>query len=143
MDVPNVEDLSIDHTEDRAAIAALISDIERGFNTNDAELLTGQLAMNASTVNVVGSRTTNRDAALAVSRLGLQGPLRDEIAEYELADLIFIRPDVAVAHKHAWAVENGRRATGAPAMVALYILTREKDRWWVVARQNTATPPPQ
>lgn len=66
MDFPNVEDLSVDHTEDRDAIAALISDIERGFNTDDAELLTGQLAVNASTVNVVGSRTTGRDAALVV-----------------------------------------------------------------------------
>ena len=50
---------------------------------------------------------------------------------------------VAVAHQHAWAVENGRRATSAPAMVALYVLTRQEGRWWVVARQNTATPPPQ
>lgn len=143
MDFPIVEDLSIDHSGDRAAIASLIADVERGFNINDAELLTSRLAANASTVNVVGSRTADRDAALAASYLGLQGPLRDEIAEYELADVVFIRPDVAVAHKHAWAVENGHRTTAAPAMIALYVLTRESDRWWVVARQNTATPTPQ
>lgn len=143
MDFPTVEDRSIDHSDDRVAIAVLIADIERGFNTNDAELLTGRLAANASTVNVVGSRTAGRDAALAASHLGLQGPLRDEIAEYEVADLVFIRPDVAVAHKHAWAVENGRRTTTGPAMIALYVLTRENDRWWVVARQNTAAPTPQ
>ena len=139
MDIPIIEDQSTDHSDDRAAITALIADIERGFNSNDADLLTSPLAGNASTVNVVGMHTADRDAALVTSRAGLGGPLRNEIADYELADLLFIRPDVAVAHKHAWAIENGRRTTTAPAMIALYVLVKHDGRWWVVARQNTAT----
>lgn len=143
MDIPVIDDRTTDHTEDHAAIAALIADIQRGFNTNDADLLTSPLAANASTVNVVGMHTAGRDAALTASRAGLEGPLRDESAEYELADVVFVRPDVAVAHKRAWAVENGRRSSTAPAMIALYVFVKQGGRWWVAARQNTACPVPQ
>lgn len=74
MDIPIIEDQSTDHSDDRAAITALIADIERGFNSNDADLLTSPLAGNASTVNVVGMHTADRDAALVTSRAGLGGP---------------------------------------------------------------------
>ena len=72
------------------------------------------------------------------ARAGLAGPLRDQYARYELADVVFLRPDVAVAHKLARAVD----AEGEPididhTMIALYVLVREGGRWWFAARQNT------
>ena len=66
------------------------------------------------------------------------GPLRDQRARYELADVLFVRPDVALAHKHATAIdEAGMPISVGHAMTALYVLVRENGRWWVVARQNT------
>jgi uncharacterized protein (TIGR02246 family) len=142
MTAPRIEDTTTDHTADVEAIRAIIGDIEKGFNDNDAELLVEHYAQNASAVAVSGAQIDGRAAMLEVSRAGLAGPLRDERARYELADVVFVRPDVAVAHKHAQAVD----AAGEPvdvghAMSALYVLVRDGGRWWVVARQNTLVVP--
>lgn len=128
----------IDHERDRAAIAQVIADIETGFNTNDAELSVAQFAPDASAVGVTGALVSGRDALLEAHRIGFAGPLRDQHARYELSDVVFLRPDVAVAHKRAWATTS----EGAPldvghAMIALYVLVRDNDRWQVAARQNT------
>ncbi|TQM15284.1 SgcJ/EcaC family oxidoreductase [Pseudonocardia kunmingensis] len=141
MTFPHIEDTSTDHAADIVAIRGVIADIEKGFNDNDAELLVEHFAAGATAVTATGAQVDGRQALLEVSRAGLAGPLRDERARYELADVRFVRPDVAVAHKHAWAVDG----TGEPidvghAMSALYVLVREDARWWVVARQNTLVP---
>jgi uncharacterized protein (TIGR02246 family) len=89
-------------------------------------------------VTATGVRIDGRDAMLEASRAGLAGPLRDQRARYELADVVFVRPDVALAHKHAWAVdETGAQIDVGHAMSALYVLVRENGRWWAVSRQNT------
>jgi uncharacterized protein (TIGR02246 family) len=54
---------------------------------------------------------------------------------------VFVRPDVAIAHKRAWAIgPNGETIDVGHSMVALYVLVNEDDRWWVAARQNTLVP---
>ena len=112
MSAPHIEDGTTDHTDDIAAIRQVIADAERAFNGNDAE-----------------------------SRALFAGALRDQRARYQLADVLFVRPDVALAHKHATALDAaGRPASVGHAMTALYVLVREHGRWWVVARQNTLVP---
>jgi uncharacterized protein (TIGR02246 family) len=135
---PTVADATIDHTADREAIRRLIADIEAGFNGNDPELSVAHFAENATAVNVAGLRVAGAEALLEANRVGLTGPLRDQHARYELGEITFLRPDVAIAHKHARAVS----ADGEPidldhSMIALYVFVKRSDRWWVVARQNT------
>jgi uncharacterized protein (TIGR02246 family) len=138
MTPPRIEDTSTDHTADVEAIRRIVADIEKGFNDNDADLLVEHFAQNGSGVTATGAQIDGRDAMLEVSRAGLAGPLRDERARYELADVVFVRPDVALAHKRAWAVDgSGEPIDVGHAMNALYVLVREGERWWVVARQNT------
>ncbi|WP_219414572.1 SgcJ/EcaC family oxidoreductase [Pseudonocardia nigra] len=138
MTAPRIEDTSTDHAADVEAIRRVIADIEKGFNTGDAELLVEHFTQNATAVAVSGAQLDGRDALLAFSRTALAGPLRGQRARYELADVQFVRPDVAVAHKHAQALdEAGEPADVGHAMSALYVLVREGGRWWVVARQKT------
>ena len=138
MTAPRIEDTATDHAADVEAIRRIIADVEKGFNDNDADLLVEHFAQNGSGVTATGVQIDGRDAMLEASRAGLAGPLRDERARYELADVVFVRPDVALAHKHAWAVdEAGEPVDVGHAMNALYVLVREGERWWVVARQNT------
>jgi uncharacterized protein (TIGR02246 family) len=140
MDAPGIEDHA-DHTADVAAIRRIIADVEKGFNDNDAELLVEHFAQNGSVVTAMGVQIDGREAMLESARAGLAGPLRDERARYELADVVFVRPDVALAHKHAWAVdETGEPKNVGHEMNALYVLVREDGRWWVVSRQNTLVP---
>jgi uncharacterized protein (TIGR02246 family) len=135
---PTVEDTTTDHKQDIAAIAQVIAEIETGFNTNDPDLSVAHFTYNASAVNVAGLQLDGWDALLEANRRGLAGPLRDEHARYEVRDITFLRPDVAVAHKRAWAIDgDGQPIDVDHAMVALYVLVKEDGRWWVAARQNT------
>lgn len=138
---PVVEDTTVDHTDDIAAITALIKDVETGFNTNDADLLVRPITANGSVVNVMGVQLSGIDDLLASSRSGLAGPLADQYATYELADITFLRPDVAIAHKHAWATTaEGTRIDVGHTMVALYVFVKQDGVWWAAARQNTLVP---
>lgn len=140
---PIIEDSTVDHTADVEAINALINEIETGFNTNDAELLVRSFIANGSAVNVVGMQLDGHHELLEASQQGLDGPLRDQYADYELADLLFLRPDVAIGHKHARATTaDGQLIDLDHAMVALYVFVKQDGRWWVAARQNTLIPPP-
>jgi uncharacterized protein (TIGR02246 family) len=124
--------------DDIAAIRAVIADIEAGFNAKDAERSVEHFTEDATAVGVAGVLVRGRDALLEAHRAGYAGPLADQYARYELGAITFLRPDVAVAHKRARAVD----ASGAPleldhTMVALYVFVREDGRWRVAARQNT------
>jgi uncharacterized protein (TIGR02246 family) len=128
----------MDHAADVAAIRRVIADIEAGFNANDAELAVAHFTDDATSVDVAGLLVAGRDALLDAHRTGLAGPLHDQHVRYELGEVTFLRPDVAIAHKRATAVDGD----GAPldvghAMIALYVLVREEDRWRVAARQST------
>jgi uncharacterized protein (TIGR02246 family) len=140
MSAPRIEDHT-DHAADVEAIRRIVADVEKGFNDNDADLLVEHFAQNGSVVTVMGVQIDGREAMLESARAGLAGPLRDERARYELADVVFVRPDVALAHKHAWAVdETGEPKNVGHEMSALYVLVRENGRWWIVSRQNTLVP---
>lgn len=135
---PVTSDPTTGQERDVEAIRRIVADIETGFNTKDPDLSVEHFADDTSTVNVAGTLLSGRDALLDANRRGLSGPLRDRYARYEVSDVVFLRPDVAIAHKRAWATT----ADGEPididhSMIALYVLVKEGARWWVVARQNT------
>jgi uncharacterized protein (TIGR02246 family) len=135
---PTVSDTTTPHEQDIVAIRQVIADIETGFNTNNPDLSVAHFTHNASAVNVAGLQLDGWDALRDANRRGLAGPLRDEHARYEVRDVTFLRPDVAVAHKQAWATDaHGEPIDVGHAMVALYVLVKEDGRWWVAARQNT------
>ncbi|MFC7327148.1 SgcJ/EcaC family oxidoreductase [Marinactinospora rubrisoli] len=140
-DAPIAEDTSVDHTDDITAITRVIKDVETAFNTNDADLMTAHFTRDASVVNAMGVRLTGWDALLDANRKGLAGFLKDEYVRYDVGDVVFLRPDVALAYKEARATTpDGDLIDRDPAMVALYVLVRERGRWWVAARQNTLVP---
>jgi uncharacterized protein (TIGR02246 family) len=128
----------MEHAADVAAIRRVIADIETGFNANDPELCVAHFTDDAAAVDVAGVLVAGRDALLEAHRTGLAGPLRDQHARYELGEITFLRPDVAIAHTRAAAVdENGAPLDVGHAMIALYVFVREGDRWRVAARQST------
>lgn len=140
-DPPSILDTTVDHAADEVAIKQVIGDIETAFNTNDPDLLVEHFARDGTAVNVVGVQLSGREALLENSRKGLSGPLKQEHARYEVSDVRFVRPDVALAYKRAWATTpDGELLAIDHAMVALYVLVKEGERWWIAARQNTLVP---
>ncbi|MBF6168480.1 SgcJ/EcaC family oxidoreductase [Streptomyces gardneri] len=138
---PLVEDTTVDHTDDIAAIRQIVANAEAGFNANDAALLSADFTANAAVVNAMGTLITGFEALLDANRRGLAGFLKDQYARYEIADITFLRPDVAIAHKRAWATTaDGELLDNDHAMIALYVLVKQGDRWYTAARQNTLVP---
>jgi uncharacterized protein (TIGR02246 family) len=119
-------------------ITQVIADVERGFNAKDAGLMNRHLAPDAAVVSALGVRVVGLAEIMAVSERGLAGALRDQFARYEVRDVRFVRPDVALVYKEAYAVtEDGEPVEVGHAMNALYVLVKEDGRWLVTARQNT------
>jgi uncharacterized protein (TIGR02246 family) len=138
---PTVADTTVDRADDLAALRSLIDDVEAGFNTKDAELMSQPFLRNGIAVGLTGAEVRCIDQMLEVSRAALSGFLRDQHARYELGEVTFLRPDVAIAHKRAYATAaDGRPLDVGHAMVALYVFLKEGDRWWVAARPNTLVP---
>ncbi|MGI5129108.1 SgcJ/EcaC family oxidoreductase [Pseudonocardia sp. CA-107938] len=137
MDIPHVEETA-DHAADEEAIRAIVADTEKAFNTGDAELLVAHMAANVYAVGVTGAEVAGREEALAAGRAAFAGPLKGQRARYDVVGITFVRPDVALARKHARALdEHGELIDVGHAMTALYVLAKEDGRWWIVARQNT------
>ncbi|MEV0246487.1 SgcJ/EcaC family oxidoreductase [Nocardia sp. NPDC050712] len=138
---PTVDDTTVDHTADIAAIEQIVRDTETAYNTNDAELLTSPFTVNATVVNAVGVLMTGRETLLEANRAGLAGFLKDQYVRYDVTDITFLRPDIALAHKVARATTaDGVLIDTDPAMIALYVLVKEDGTWWTAARQNTLVP---
>jgi uncharacterized protein (TIGR02246 family) len=131
-------------TEDEAAIRRIVADVQTAYNTNDARLMNAHFAADASVVTALGKRIDGIDALREFTEQAMAGVLREEYVRYDVTDIRFLRPDVALAYKHATATD----AAGEPieldhAMIALYVLVKEDGRWLVAARQNTLVPRPQ
>ncbi len=138
--VPTIDDAG-DHGADLEAIAAVIADVEAGFNGNDPALATRHFAANAREVAVTGAAVAGIDEIVDAHVRGFAGPLRDQHARYEVGDVTFVRPDVALVQKRATATDPAGTPIGVGhQMVALYVMVRERGRWWIVARQNTLVP---
>jgi uncharacterized protein (TIGR02246 family) len=126
---------------DTDEIRQVIADVERGFNTNDAALMNKHVAADATLVSAMGVRLAGIDEVMAASEAGLAGPLRDQYARYEVRDVRFVRPDVALVYKEAYAVtEGGEPVDLDHTMCALYVLVKQDGRWQITARQNTLVP---
>ena len=134
-------DHAADHDRDEAAIRAIVADIEVGMNAKDVDPAVRHFAADALVVNAVGAVVRGRPDIEAAHASGFAGFLKDQYAAYEVTDVTFVRPDVAIALKHARATE----ADGTPidldhAMRAIYVLVKEDGRWWIASRGNTLVP---
>lgn len=124
--------------QDSAAITAIVANVEKGFNENDPDLLTRDIASDARIVNAVGVELIGLDQIEASARHGLtQTSLSDATAHYRVHGVELLAPDIAVAQKRAWSTPEAAERGDSPEMVALYVFARRDGRWWVIRRQNT------
>ncbi|HEX2576207.1 MAG TPA: SgcJ/EcaC family oxidoreductase [Aquihabitans sp.] len=127
-----------DHAEDRRRIADIVRDVETGFNTKDADLAVEHFAADAVAINAVGGLVSGWDELAEAHRVGFAGFLAEQFARYEVGPITFVRPDVAIVLKEAWATDrSGADLDLDHAMRALYVFVKEDGRWWIAARGNT------
>ncbi|MFI6094512.1 SgcJ/EcaC family oxidoreductase [Lentzea sp. NPDC051213] len=85
-----------------------------------------------------GKRLTGRDEIASFTRQVLPGAMKEATASYEVAHILFIRPDVAAVKIRQRPV----RLDGTPILdqnegSPLYILSKEDGEWRIAAGQNT------
>ncbi len=140
---PSIQDHTVDHTEDIESIRQIITGIEAWMNGDELDLAVRHFAANATAVSVGGAHITGREALIEAHRRAFATFKRDEYVRYELTDITFLAPDIAIAHKHARVADaDGNITNPEPAMIALYVLAKRDGQWWIAARQNTLVAPP-
>ena len=141
MQRPNGQHPTATQPQDIAAIKQIVATIETGFNQKDAAECVKYFTQDATVVNVMGKQALGWPAIYEAHQQGLAGHLRDEYARYDVQNLLFLRPDVAVAHVYGWPITKaGQRIEDGQGMIAIYVMVKADDQWWVAARQNTLLP---
>src|SRR3546814_2694440 len=106
---------------------SVIKQPEAAVNGSDAEALAATFTDDAWTVGVTGQVLQGRDEILETSRKLFAGPLAGQSARYVVDDVRHLGDDVAIVRKLAYATdENGTDIDVGHAMVALYVLVRER-----------------
>ena len=126
-----------DHADDVAAIERLVSDVAAGISTQDPDRCVDRFAADARSVIATGVRSVGRDAIHAAHVAAFATAQIPTSARFALLDVVFVRPDVALATTGAYPAADDDIDLDAPPTIVTWTLVREADGWWVAARQFT------
>ncbi|HEX7131612.1 MAG TPA: SgcJ/EcaC family oxidoreductase [Iamia sp.] len=125
-------------THDIAAIEALLDDVAAGIAAQDPDRCVARFAVDARSVNTAGQRGVGRDAIRAAHVASFAAGILPATPRFALLDVVFVRPDVAIATTGAYANAPDEPVDlDAPPTVVTWTLVREDDGWWIAARQFT------
>jgi uncharacterized protein (TIGR02246 family) len=142
----NVDEGSV--REANEAVARFVEELQAGIDHRDAEVYNRHFASDVLWGSPFGLTLQGYEPLHAIhARLvheGRGGPS----SHYEIDQVLVPTPDVAVAHVRRVALDPAGRPieptsdpTGAFSEMALYILVRRGDTWWLAAGQNTPVRP--
>jgi uncharacterized protein (TIGR02246 family) len=123
--------------QDIAAIRQLVADAED--TQSDTERFTQLLTPDFVIVNIAGRRLIGRDQVRQAMAKAMETHLANVLTRYELVDITFIRPDVAIVSciKHiSDQNENSDDALPSKGSFTL-VVTRELDGWRIALAQTT------
>ncbi|WP_434445228.1 SgcJ/EcaC family oxidoreductase [Lentzea sp. E54] len=121
-----------------AEIEQLVATVEHSQQNELPEEFIGLFRSDAIWTTAHGKRLTGRDEIASFTRQKLPGSSKEQTATYEVAHVLFIRPDVAAVKIRQRPV----RLDGTPLLdqnegSPLYILSKEDGEWRIAAGQNT------
>lgn len=126
-------------TDDRAAVHALVTRAQQA--QSDPSALLPLHHPDAVVVNIAGRRVLGRDALGEAMAAALASPLADVRTTVDVADVRFVRPDIALVScvKHVHDGRDGGEAL--PLRGALsYVLERTDGAWRIALAQTTPIP---
>ncbi|MGU3291709.1 SgcJ/EcaC family oxidoreductase [Williamsia sp. M5A3_1d] len=122
---------TLDTGAHRDAIAHLVDHLQRGHDTGDADTYDLSFAGDILWGSPKGQVLQGFAALNAIHHTQLTGTPASPASVFELAQASAVTDDVVIA-------QIRRRAkNGAFSEMAMYVLVRRDDRWWVAAGQNT------
>jgi uncharacterized protein (TIGR02246 family) len=115
----------------RAAVERLIDHLQRGFDTGDADIYDGMFAVDLLWGTPKGLVLAGYDAVNPIHRRMMGGTPVEPASRIELAQLVEPAIGVVVAQIRRTALNGGF------SEMAMYVLVKHGDRWWLTAGQNT------
>lgn len=123
---------------DIAEIEKLVATVQHAQQNELPEEFIGLFREDAIWTTAHGKRLTGRDEIAAFTRQVLPGAMKDGTATYEVAHVVFIRPDVAAVKIRQRPVKpDGTPITDQNEGSPLYVLSKEDGEWKIAAGQNT------
>ncbi len=125
---------SLSHAADIEAIGKLVATVEHSQRNKDPEEFLGLFHPDAIWTTAHGKVLIGLDAISEFTRKVLPAATWDGEVTYEVAHVLFIRPDVAAVKVRQRYLSPGEESEGAP----LYVISKQDDgRWLLTACQNT------
>lgn len=123
---------------DLEEIQRVVATVEHAMRQGLPEEFAGLFRADAVVTTAHGKLLTGRDEISAFTHQALAGPPPASTATYEVAHVLFIRPDVAaVKIRQRPVTRDGRPIEDRREGTPLYVMAREDGRWLLVATQNT------
>jgi PPOX class F420-dependent enzyme/OxyR family protein/uncharacterized protein (TIGR02246 family) len=128
----------------RAAVQHLVEELQDGYDRQDAEISNRHFAADLIWGSPFGATVTGYDELHAIHVRLKEQAVGGPASRYEVVQALSPAPGVAVAHVRRVALDadgdpapEGGSPTGGFSEMALYVLVRRGDRWWLAAGQNT------
>jgi uncharacterized protein (TIGR02246 family) len=130
------------------AVARLVEELQAGIDHHDADVYNRHFAADILWGSPFGATIQGYDQLHAIhmrlQKEGRGGPS----SRYEIDRVLVPGPDIAVAQVRRVALDPAGRpleptsdTTRAFSEMALYVLVRRRDTWWLAAGQNTPVRP--
>jgi PPOX class F420-dependent enzyme/OxyR family protein len=135
--------------EARAAAEALAAELQAGFDAKDADVSNRHFAADIMWGSPFGATVHGYDDLHAIHLFLKKIDRGGHASRFDVVSVLAPAPGVAVAQirrtaldEHGNPVEPSSDLTKAFSEMAMYVLVRRGDTWWLAAGQNTPVLPP-
>jgi uncharacterized protein (TIGR02246 family) len=136
--VVRVEPVEVHAEADDDEIAAVVARLERAQQHEDVDAFVALFREDAVWTTGHGRRLIGRAEIEAFTRQVLPGAMASSTATYTVTHIVHIRPDVAAVQVRQQPVGlDGAPLPDVAEGRPMYVLSREREGWQIVAAQNT------
>jgi uncharacterized protein (TIGR02246 family) len=118
------------------AVRALVAELQAGWDTHNAETADRHMSADIAWGSPYGATVHDFDTLYAIHQRLKRQNVGGAQSRYEIDRVLPIAADLVVAHVARRALDD----SGFSEM-AMYVLVRRDDTWWLAAGQNTPIRP--
>jgi uncharacterized protein (TIGR02246 family) len=119
------------------AVTRFVDELQAGIDDHDADVYNRHFAADVLSGSPFGATVQGYETLHAIHAHLLMEGRGGPSSRYDIDHVVVPTPDVAVAHVRRVALDASPDITGAFSEMALYVLVRRGDSWWLTAGQNT------